>query len=149
MGIILLISGCSQRAIPPNFVFIIGDDISVDDFGCYGHPTIRTPNIDRLASNGLKFTNAYLTTSQCSPTRSSIITGRYPHNTGSPELHMPLPEGQPLFPQELIKSGYYCVQAGKWHLGDSAKKGFNKVWDMDGGGTRWRGTLDRSPSDAS
>ena len=71
----------------PNFILIMGDDISIDDFGCYGHPHIRTPNVDKLADNGMRFTNAYLTTSQCSPTRCSVITGRYPHNTGAPELH--------------------------------------------------------------
>lgn len=152
-GTVFLISACFQDEMKerPNFVFIIGDDISVDDFGCYGNPTIRTPNIDDLAANGLKFTKAYLTTSQCSPTRSSIITGRYPHNTGSPELHMALPEGQPLFPLELKNSGYYCVQAGKWHLGESAKIGFNKVWDMDGGGPggeeRWVKCLQDRPKD--
>ena len=61
----------------PNIVLIIGDDISIDDFGCYGHPNIKTPNIDKLAASGLRFTNTYLTTSQCSPTRCSIITCRY------------------------------------------------------------------------
>ncbi len=111
----------------PNFVLIIADDISVDDFGCYGHPHIRTPNIDALAAKGLRFTNAYLTTSQCSPTRCSIISGRYPHNTGAPELHLPLPEGQPLFPLRLIEAGYYTAAAGKWHMGGYAKKAFNKI----------------------
>lgn len=151
--IVFLVSGCNQetKKVRPNFVFIIGDDISVEDFGCYGHPTIRTPMIDSLASNGLRFTEAYLTTSQCSPTRSSLITGRYPHNTGSPELHMALPEGQPLFPQKLKESGYYCAQAGKWHLGEFAKIAFNKVWEMDGGGPggeeRWIECLQDRPKD--
>ncbi len=99
---------CSAYATErPNIVMIIGDDISVDDFGCYGNPTIKTPNVDDLAAKGLRFTNAYLTTSQCSPTRCSLITGRYPHNTGAPELHMPLPEGQIMFPERLKKAGYY------------------------------------------
>ena len=133
----------------PNFVLIIGDDISVDDFGCYGNPAVRTPNIDRLAANGLKFTNAYLTTSQCSPTRCSLITGRYPHNTGAPELHMPLPEGQTLFPEKLKNAGYYCVQAGKWHLGDYAKIGFDRVIEMEEGGPggeeRWLECLQKRP----
>ena len=78
----------SQKVARPNFILIIGDDISIDDFGAYGHPHIRTPNVDRLAASGLRFDNAYLTTSSCSPTRSSIITGRYPHNTGA-GLHHP------------------------------------------------------------
>jgi N-sulfoglucosamine sulfohydrolase len=90
----------------PNIILIIGDDISVNDFGCYGHPNIRTPNVDKLAAGGLRFTNAYLTTSQCRPTRCSIITGRYPHNTGAPELHTALPEGQIMFPAILKNAGY-------------------------------------------
>ena len=94
-GAVAVTTGChalsrSSRSSRPNFVLVIGDDISVDDFGCYGHPHIRTPSIDALAAGGIRFTNAYLTASQCSPTRCSIISGRYPHNTGAPELHMPL-----------------------------------------------------------
>jgi arylsulfatase A-like enzyme len=102
-------------------VLIIGDDISVDDFGCYGHPRIRTPNVDKLAANGVRFTNAYLTTSQCSPTRSSVITGRYPHNTGAPELHTALPAGQVMFPALLKQTGYYTTAAenGTWATSQS------------------------------
>ena len=58
----------------PNIVFFIADDVSQDDFGCYGHPVIKTPHIDSLAANGMRFDNAYLTTSSCSPSRCSIIT---------------------------------------------------------------------------
>ena len=79
------VSGKSGESARPNVVLIIGDDISDSDFGCYGHPNIRTPHVDKLAAGGMRFTNAYLTTSQCSPTRCSLITGRYPHNTGAPE----------------------------------------------------------------
>ena len=89
----------------PNIVFFIADDISQDDFGCYGHPVIKTPNIDFLAKNGLRFDNAYLTTSSCSPSRCSIITGRYPHNTGAPELHVRLPDEQVRFPELLREAG--------------------------------------------
>jgi len=105
----LALQQCIAESSTPrklNFVLIIGDDISEDDFGCYGHPNIRTPNVDELAANGIRFSNAYLTTSQCSPTRCSVISGRYPHNTGAPELHQPLPEGQLMFPLELKKAGY-------------------------------------------
>ena len=135
----------------PNIVLFIGDDISVDDFGCYGHPTIRTPNVDKLAQSGVRFTNAYLTTSQCSPTRCSLITGRYPHNTGAPELHMDLPEGQRMFPQELKEAGYYCAQAGKWHLGEYAKQAFDDVYAEElcgpGGEDRWVSCLTERPKD--
>ena len=101
-----------------NFVFIIGDDISAEDIGCYGNPGIRTPNIDRLAAEGLRFTNAYLTASSCSPSRCSIVTGRYPHNLETAaELHGLLPEGVPLFPQLLRDAGYHTAHAGKAHFG--------------------------------
>ncbi|VGO20404.1 sulfatase family protein [Pontiella sulfatireligans] len=138
----------TSEPAPPNIIFIIGDDISAADFGCYGHPTIKTPNIDLLAANGLRFSNAYLTISQCSPTRCSIITGRYPHNTGAPELHMALPKGQVMFPALLNQAGYYTVAAGKWHLGNYAKKAFDKVVDSrPGGEERWVQCLQERPKD--
>jgi arylsulfatase A-like enzyme len=101
----------------PNIIFIIGDDVGVYDLGCYGNEGIKTPNIDNLASEGLRFDNAFLTVSSCSPSRCSIITGRYPHNTGAAELHSPLPANQVLFPEVLKAHGYYTAQAGKWHFG--------------------------------
>ena len=89
------ISSNAQDESPtqPNLVLIIADDMNWDDCGAYGHPAIRTPNIDGLAANGLLFQHAYLTTNSCSPSRSSILTGNYPHNTGAEQLHWPLPAG--------------------------------------------------------
>src|SRR5690606_10723594 len=78
----------------PNLVLIIADDMAWDDCGAYGHPFIRTPNIDRLAREGVAFDRAYLTISSCSPSRCSILTGRYPHETNAEELHWPLPADQ-------------------------------------------------------
>ena len=115
----------SVTAQHPNIVFIIGDDVGCYDLGCYGNQGIWTPNIDKLANDGLYFGNVYLTTSSCSPSRVSIITGRYPHNTGAAELHSPLPSGQVLFPEILRKNGYYTAQAGKWHFGHTAVKNNN------------------------
>jgi len=113
----------------PNIVLIIADDISATDIGCYGNSDVRTPNLDRLASQGQMWSRAYLTATVCSPTRCSIITGRYPHNTGAPELHTALPEGQPMFPRELRNAGYWSAQAGKWHLGSYPREAFDKVVD--------------------
>ncbi|MEX0332424.1 MAG: sulfatase [Puniceicoccaceae bacterium] len=112
----------------PNIILIIGDDIS-PDFSCYGGQ-VETPHIDKLASSGLRFDNAYVTASSCSPSRCSIITGRYPHNTGAPELHMDLPEGQFMFPEALKKAGYYCAQYGKFHMGDYALNAFDVARDL-------------------
>ena len=132
----------------PNFLLIIGDDISVDDFGCYGHPHIRTPNVDALAQDGVRFTNAYLVTSQCSPTRCSLLSGRYPHNHGAPELHQGLPKGQPMFPLMLKEAGYYTVSAGKLHAGGHAKTAFDTVvTSKPGGEEKWIECLRERPKD--
>lgn len=134
----------------PNIVLIIGDDIGVDDIGCYGNAQVETPNMDRIAKEGLRFTNAYVTTSSCSPSRCSIISGRYPHNTGAAELHTPLPAEVSIFPELLKKVGYYTAQAGKWHMGESAKRGFDIIHENgkengDGGEEMWLTTIQERP----
>lgn len=116
-GIGLLLAHAVGATERPNVILIIGDDISWNDFGCYGNPTARTPNVDRLAANGIRFTNAFLTASSCSPSRSSIITGRYPHNTGAAsELHRPIAWHLPRFPALLREQGYHTVLSGKNHM---------------------------------
>ena len=110
----------------PNFVFFLTDDISPEDLSFYGNQIIQTPNLDRLAKRGLVFDNAYVATSSCSPSRCSIITGRYPHNTGAPELHMPLPPEQVTFVQKLQDAGYHTVLSGKNHMApEAARLGFD------------------------
>jgi hypothetical protein len=116
-----------QAAEKPNFVFIIADDVSVDDFGCYGNNVVKTQNIDKLAREGIRFTNAYLTASSSSPSHCSIISGRYPHSTGAAELHTPLPESIIPFPLLLKKSNYYTAHAGKWHFGPSVHRAFDRI----------------------
>lgn len=101
-----------------------------DDSGAYGHPNIRTPNIDKLAEDGMRFTEAYLTASSCSPSRTSIITGLYPHNTDAEQLHWPLPPDKTTFVEKLKASGYWTAQAGKWHMGDAIKDRFDEVYDV-------------------
>jgi len=115
------ITGASTQR--PNVVLIIADDVSAD-FSCFGGQ-VETPHIDGLALDGVRFDNAYVTASSCSPSRNSIITGRYPHNTGAPELHMNLPEGQFMFPQALKEAGYYTVLSGKWHMGEATRPAFD------------------------
>lgn len=144
----------------PNFLILIADDISRDDFGCYGHPVIKTPNIDVLAADGIRFNHTVLTTSSSSPSRASIITGRYPHNTGACELHSPIGEEQITVAEVLKKAGYYTAQAGKWHFGNSASKPAGPVLrafdrtggsSLDGGGPsgaeRWVEYLRERPAD--
>lgn len=140
----------------PNMVFIIGDDVGWNDFGCYGNEGIKTPNIDRMAAEGLLFNNAFLTASSCSPSRCSIITGRYPHNTGAAELHSPLPDNQVLFPEILKAHGYYTAQAGKWHFGGGGlgpavrafdRKSTTMQQNGNGGEDMWIKFLEERPKD--
>lgn len=133
----------------PNFVFIIADDVSPDDLACYAPSPARTPNLDRLAAEGRVFDRAYLTTSSCSPTRCSIITGRYPHNTGAPELHQPLPADQFMFPQALRETGYFTVLAGKNHMGPAVGAAFDEITPPagPGGEQRWVKHLRERPQD--
>jgi arylsulfatase A-like enzyme len=124
----------SAASAAPNLVLIIADDMNWDDCGVYGHPAIRTPHIDRLAAEGMKFQHAYLTTNSCSPSRSSILTGKYPHNTGAEQLHWPLPAGSQTFAQLLKTQGYYTAAAGKWHLGNAVRDHFDKIYEASDDG---------------
>jgi len=129
LGVGLLLAGGPAMAAEkrPNFLIFIADDMGCDECGAYGHKTIRTPTLDQLAKDGLRFDRAFLTCSSCSPSRSSIMTGRYPHNTGAEQLHWPLPADQVTFAQVLKQAGYWTAAIGKWHLGEKAKAGFDKV----------------------
>jgi arylsulfatase A-like enzyme len=120
------------RATPPsrpNIILFIADDVSWNDIGCYQkangdkHIVARTPNIDRLAGNGRRFDQAILTASSCSPSRSSIVTGRYPHNCGrASELHQPIASHIPWFPRLLKDAGYYTALVGKNHMSSEKTK---------------------------
>lgn len=114
----------------PNIVLIIADDVSWNDIGAYGHPHIKTPNLDKLAGDGMLFNEAFLTTSSCSPSRTSIISGLYPHNTDAEQLSWPLPENKKTFVDALKNAGYWTGLAGKYHLGDPARDDFNMLLEM-------------------
>lgn len=129
----------------PNFIVFIADDMAWDDCGAYGHPAIRTPNIDRLAKEGMRFDQAFLTCSSCSPSRSSILTGRYPHSTGAMELHQSLPPSQVTIAQLLKKQGYYTASAGKWHLGNNVRGQFDTIAEGQKGA--WQQVVRERPRD--
>jgi arylsulfatase A-like enzyme len=116
----------------PNIVMMIADDLGAEDCGPYGHGRIQTPHLDRLAREGLRFDRVFLTCSSCSPSRSSLITGRYPHGTGASQLHQPLPAEQVTFVERLKAAGYHTAAAGKWHLGPAVRDRFDLV--REGGG---------------
>jgi len=109
----------------PNIVFIMADDLGYADLSCYGRPDFKTPNIDRLAVEGMKFTQAYANSAVCSATRTALITGRYQYRLlvgleeplAVPQSHVGLPPAHPTLPSLLKKAGYGTTLVGKWHLG--------------------------------
>lgn len=117
--------------------------MAAEDCGAYGHPNIRTPHIDRLAREGMLFERAFLTCSSCSPSRASLLTGSYPHQTGAQRLHMPLPVEQIIFPELLRDAGYHTASIGKWHLGTAAQKKLDRV---SANLADWRKVFDERPA---
>ena len=144
LAVAVLSTALAHGATKPNIVFILADDLGAHDVGCFGSTYHETPNIDKLASRGVKFTQAYAASPLCSPTRSSILAGLYPARTGitSPACHLPqiqlekkLELGSPKFrvsnansltrlkseyftlAEALHEEGYATAHFGKWHLG--------------------------------
>ncbi len=122
--------GARPSAKPPNIVFILADDLGYADVSCYGRPDFSTPNIDRIAAQGLRFLQAYANSAVCTATRTALITGRYQYRlrlgleeplAGNPDVGLP-PE-HPTLPSLLKKAGYSSTLVGKWHLGVLPKYG--------------------------
>lgn len=112
----------------PNILFVLCDDLRPDALGCYGSKHVRTPNIDALAARGVRFQNAFCTTSLCSPSRASILTGLYAHRHGVRDNFTELPAELPHWPARLQSEGYATAYMGKWHMGennDEPRKGFD------------------------
>jgi len=114
--------GRQGRDRPPNVVLIYADDIGYGDLGCYGAAAVRTPNTDRLASEGLLFTNAYATSATCTPSRYSLLTGEYAFRDPAARIlpgdaGLIIDPARPTLPGMLRKAGYATGVVGKWHLG--------------------------------
>lgn len=112
----------------PNVVFVLTDDQRADAMSCAGHPYLKTPNIDRLAEEGIRFPNHFCTTSLCSPSRASILGGLYAHSHGVVNNFTDYPRDLPTFPRQLQSEGYATAYIGKWHMGeedDSMRPGFD------------------------
>ena len=137
LTIITLVAFSVLAADKPNIVFILADDMGYGDLGCYGHPRAKTPVIDRLAKEGVRFTQHYSNGTECSPTRTAFLTGRYPQRVGGLECaigtgnvgryddairlasqrQLGLPAKQVILPSALKPAGYVSGVFGKWHLG--------------------------------
>ncbi len=105
----------------PNILLLVADDLGWKDLGCYGTTDVRTPNIDRLAAEGVRFTHSFVTASSCSPSRAGIITGQYPHTngvTGLTHVHkrLMLSPFRKTLPDALAEAGYLTGFEGKWHV---------------------------------
>lgn len=112
----------------PNVVVILTDDQRANALSCAGHPHLKTPHIDRLAAEGFHFTRAFCTTSLCSPSRASILSGLYAHTHRVVNNFTEYPEDLPSFPRQLQAAGYATAYLGKWHMGeenDNKRPGFD------------------------
>ena len=112
----------AQKQRPPNFVIIFCDDLGYGDLSCYGAEKIKTPNLDQMAREGVKFTDFYVTASVCTPSRASLLTGRYQVRSGLTRVLFPFSktgiEAQEITLAEALKErGYATACIGKWHLG--------------------------------
>lgn len=117
LGIVLVaLAGTAFAAERPNIILILTDDQRYDEVG-FLNPILQTPHMDALAQQGVHFKNAFVTTSLCSPSRASILTGQMMHNHGVIDNNRRLPEGVELFPGHLQRAGYETAFIGKWHMG--------------------------------
>jgi len=137
--------------VQPNFVFILADDLGYADLGCYGGRSDCSPNLDRLATEGLRYTDGYANSSVCSPTRFALATGRWQHRlrggadepissrAGRGDPALGLPPGHPTLASLLREGGYATALIGKWHLGfpphfGPLKSGYDRFFGPMSGG---------------
>jgi arylsulfatase A len=123
---LLGISQLKAQTTKPNIIVIFADDLGYGDLGVYGHPTIQTPNLDRMAFEGQKWTNFYVAAPVCTPSRAALMTGRLPVRTGMssekrrvlfPDSKGGLPQTEITIGRKLKEDGYHTAAIGKWHLG--------------------------------
>jgi len=125
MSFLVLFSACTPKEKPvdsrPNILFIMSDDHAYQAISAYGSELIETPNIDRLANEGMRFSNATVTNSICAPSRATILTGKHTHINGKIDNLMPFDTTQVTFPQIFQANGYQTAMFGKLHFGNNPK----------------------------
>jgi arylsulfatase A-like enzyme len=131
--ILLLLSGCHEQAFRPHIIYIMTDDMGYGDLSCYGQKNFSTPNLDKLASQGVKFVNAYSAAPVCTPTRAAFMTGRYPARTevglmeplrtAGRDSAIGLTSDIPSVAGMMRERGYETALIGKWHLGFTPERG--------------------------
>lgn len=148
--VILFVNVNQGYAQKPNVIVIVSDDAGYVDFGCYGGKQIPTPNIDRIAKQGMLFKDAYVSASVCAPSRAGILTGRYQqrfgfeHNTsnlmapGYQVTDVGMDPSEQTIGNEMQANGYHTIAIGKWHQGDEKKhfplnRGFDEFYGFTGG----------------
>ncbi|MEM6801521.1 MAG: sulfatase [Bacteroidota bacterium] len=143
IGVLLLIAGClfscqgpkkKTRTAQPNILFIMSDDHAYQAISAYSDRLIQTPNIDRIAKEGMLFKNACVTNSICAPSRAVILTGKHSHLNGKIDNHFPFDTNNVTFPQILHQNGYQTAMFGKLHFGNSPK-GFDQFKILPGQGS--------------
>jgi len=155
----ILLFSCSEKMenknVMPNFVIIMADDLGYGDLGCYGSATTQTPNIDFLASEGIKFTDFHSNGAVCSPTRAALMTGKYQQRTGvegvvtaKSHRQVGLSLDEITIAEELKKYNYNCGMYGKWHLGYSKEfnpslQGFDDFVGFVSGNVDYHGHIDQ------
>ena len=132
IGLCLLCS-CKELT-PPNIIFIMSDDHSEQAISAYGSKLINTPNIDRIAKEGIRFNNSFVTNSICAPSRAVLLTGKYSHMNGLKDNGQIFDGSQETFPKILQRAGYETSMIGKWHL-KSEPTGFDYWKVLKGQGT--------------
>ncbi len=134
-AVTLGMQSCLGAGSKPNFVFFLTDDQRWDGMSCAGNEILKTPNMDRIAREGIRFENMFVTTSLCGPSRASFLTGKYVHNHGVRVNGGELSLDQKTFPEWLKEAGYETAFIGKWHNRDLGKgRGFDYTFGFQGQG---------------